>query len=131
MKTWIKRMVEAAGVEPAVCVCILLPVLVLASPQTTSAQRLALPTGAFLAAQVADLATTHQAIASGRGAEANGAMQGSDGKRVAMKAGMSAGVVGLTQLLAHKGHPTAAKVMLWSMTAVVSSVSVHNARVGR
>lgn len=102
---------------------------VILSASPSFAQSLKLPTVAFIAAQAADLHSTHVALAAGAHEE-NPVMNTSNAGRIAVKAAGSAGVVFLSRKLA-KRHPKAAVLFLVSGTVVTSAVAVHNYRIAR
>lgn len=110
---------------------ILISALILTLATSASAGPLTLPSAAFLAAQSADLLTTAHALTRVPGAYEVNPLGQSSAQRIAMKAVTSAGILGLSQVLAKRGHEKAAKVMLWSATAAVGVVAVRNDRVGR
>lgn len=98
-------------------------------PGMASAGPLRLPSAAFLTAQALDLTTTARALQAVPGAvEGNRLMGQSNAQRIAVKAVTSAGILGLSQVLAKRGHEKAAKVMLYGMSAAVGVVAVRNER---
>ncbi len=109
---------------------ILVGILLLPAP--VWGQGLILPSAAFIAAQTADLVTTHQVVTSGRGYEANPIMGDGTGARpVLIKIASTGVILWLTHRLAKRGHPTLAKGLLWGGTIGLSAVAVHNHHVGR
>ena len=85
---------------------------------------------ALIGGNVADLATTLQAISSGRAQEANPAMRGSTGKMIAMKAGTTAAEAYLLDRLAKK-NPKAAFLAALAIGGFGAGLAVHNSRVGK
>ena len=83
--------------------------------------------GVFIAAQVADWHSTKVAIDHGA-VEANPVMRGSDTKRLALKAGMTAGIVWATSHLS-RTRPTAAKWMLYVASGLTAGVAANNYRI--
>ena len=86
---------------------------------------------AFAGVQIADLHSTHQAVNSGRGREGNPLMgTGSDAQAILIKSGITATAIFTAHHL-NKQHPVLARVMLYSMTAVIAGVSYRNYRLSR
>ena len=94
-------------------------VLVLAYAAPCAAEPLKIP--------AADLWTTHQALASGRGAEGNPVMAGSDAKRIVIKAVITTVVLYAAAKLETR-HPRTGRVLLYTLSGVVGAVAVRNAR---
>lgn len=129
----------ASGSLPQTCLKILrrylgaiLGASFLLMPAHAEAQRagLAIPASVFVTLQAADVHSTHQAITSGRGIEANPLMQFSTGEQAAIKAGVTVGVVYLMTKL-HARKPKTAKAALWIMNGVMTAVVVQNYRIAR
>lgn len=84
----------------------------------------------LIGGQVADIATTVQAIRSGRAREVNPAMGKTLGRMIAMKAATTAAEAYLIEKMA-KDHPKAALVMALTLGGIGAGLSVHNSRVGK
>lgn len=109
----------------AVLLCLLLP-------SFAAAQSLTIPASVFIGINGLDLASTAHVLKSTSGSyEANVLMGQSNAQRIAVKSATTAGVVLLAQLVSRRGHPTAAKALLWSGSALVGVVVAQNARVGQ
>lgn len=79
-----------------------------------------------------DLATTLEAIHSGRGKEGNPFLShGGDAGLISVKVVSTAAVAVLMQSLAKRGHPRVAQVLGYAMGGVLTVVAARNARVGR
>lgn len=116
-------MISARKLVPALLLALLLPGLAQAGP-------LRLPSTAFLTAQALDLTTTARALQTVPGAYEVNPLGQSTSQRIALKSLTSAGVLTVAQVLAKRGHPRAASVMLWSATAAVGVVAVRNTQIG-
>ena len=81
-----------------------------------------------VAAQVADVHSTHLAIASGAGREGNPLMPESWWAQGLVKAATTAGIVWLGTTLEVKGHRTLARVLQASSAALVAVAAAHNYR---
>ena len=108
----------------------LIVALVVCSASPAFAGNLKLPALTLIAAQSADLVSTHHALNTGRGYESNTLMQGSDSKRVAMKAATTAGTIWLMQKLS-QSHPKAAQVTLYALSGTIGLIAVRNAQIAR
>jgi hypothetical protein len=80
----------------------------------------------FGALQVGDYATTERAVRAGA-VEQNPILQGSNRRRILIKAGLTAGVAASTIMLPKKTGIT----MIWGLNGVYAGVIVHNVRVAR
>ncbi len=85
---------------------------------------------ALIGGNVADLATTLQAISSGRGHEANNLMGSSPARIAATKAGVTAAEAYALDHLA-KNHRTAALLTALGIGGLGAGLAAHNAKVGR
>ncbi len=91
--------------------------------------RIGLP--AMIGGNVADIATTLQAIHDGRAREANPLMgHGGTAGMVAVKAATTAAEALLLERLA-KQHPKAAYIAALTLGGIGAGLAVHNAKVGR
>lgn len=94
---------------------------------------LLIPAVVFGALQAADLGSTYYGIDTGRAREANGVMAPilqNKPAAIALKAGVTVGTIYLASRVGRK-HPTAAKVLLWSLNGVMAGVVAHNVQVIR
>lgn len=79
-----------------------------------------------------DLATTLEAIHSGRGQEGNPFLShGGDAGLVTVKVVSTAAVAVLMNSLAKRGHPRAAAILGYVVGGTLTLVAAHNAKVGR
>lgn len=86
---------------------------------------------AMIGGNVADIATTLQAIHAGRAREANPLMgHGGTAGMVAMKAGTTAAEAFLLEKLA-KEHPKAAYIAALTLGGIGGALALHNATVGK
>lgn len=118
----------ATAISSAVAILVLSATPAAAQSQPT---RLVFPAITLTTVQGLDVATTYRARSSGNGREANPLMDVSTGGQVAIKAGVTLGAILGARLVEKRGHPRVAKVMLYSMSAVVAGVAVHNESIAR
>lgn len=85
---------------------------------------------ALIGGNVADIATTLQAIQSGRAREANPLIGSSPGRMLATKAATTAAEAWLMERLA-KDHPKAAFLTALTLGGLGAGLAVHNANVGK
>ena len=122
-----KRLVQVSVMLTILSLLLLAPVFI----QAACAEPLKIPQSVFIAANVADLHSTHQAVSSGRGREANWIMgDGTGARTIAIKSAGVVGVLWLTNKL-DKQSPVLARITLYSLTAVVAGVSYRNYRISR
>lgn len=99
----------------------------LALASIAQGQGLKLPMVAYGVINVADIATTAHALRTVPGAyESNPLLQGSNARRIALKSVTTSGVLVLSSQLEKRGHGRAAKVLLYSLSAVTGAVVVNN-----
>jgi len=91
---------------------------------------LVIPSIVFATAQGLDVWTTHRAIASGNGREANPAMDVGTGGQIAIKAGATVGIVWLAHKVGRK-HPRLAKGLLYGLSGIVAGVAMRNESIAR
>ena len=122
-----KRLVQVSVMLTILSLLLLAPIFV----EAACAEPLKIPQGLFIAANVADLHSTHQAVRSGRGIEANAIMgDGTGARAIALKSASTVGVLFLTERLA-KRRPRLARVTLYTLTGVIAGVSARNYRISR
>lgn len=85
---------------------------------------------AVIGGNVADMATTIQAIRDGRAREANPMMGKTLGRMIATKAATTAAEAYLIEKMA-KDHPKAALVLALTLGGIGAGLAVHNSRVGK
>lgn len=100
------------------------------SPSLVQAEPLKIPSVLFVSAQVADLHSTHRAIASGAGVEGNPIMSGSTTKRIVLKAAATVPILALADRLQRQGKRRTARVLLYSASAFTSAVAARNYQIG-
>lgn len=104
----------------------------IASPAAAQERRsLILPSIALIGAEALDLHSTHQALSSGAGREANPGMTAIVNRPVtaiAVKASASVFTIWLAHRLERR-HPTAAKALLYTSAAAVSVIAARNYRI--
>ena len=122
-----KRLVQVSVMLTILSLLLLAPIFV----EAACAEPLKIPQGLFVAANIADLHSTHQAVRSGRGIEANAIMgDGTGARAIAIKSVGVVGVVWLTDKLATH-RPRLARVTLYTLSAVIAGVSYRNYRISR
>lgn len=98
-------------------------------PSHAALHRLGLPV--MIGGQAADLATTLQALHSGRGQEQNRLLGSSVAQIAATKAGATALAAWLLDRKASKEHPKAALAAMLTLGAIGAGLAAHNAQVGK
>jgi hypothetical protein len=100
------------------------------APAAAQSKSLIISDAVFITAQAADMYSTHRALSSGHGREANPFMNVGTGGQIAIKTAATIGVIALSHKL-HARHPKVAKTVLLMASAGMFTIAANNYRIAQ